>query len=267
MVRLFQVSKFANGDVTNPLTQYRGLDCIEKFCKHIISDAKRLYDSFLEKLMAPLTKSQLKEYKRATKCHICFKPFSEKKRKVGDHCHYSGLYRGAADSSCNLQYKIPNYIPVIFHNLAGYDAHLFIRELAQYTTGMGIIAKNMEDYISFSIKVEVDKYIDEEGNERTKEMELRFIDSIKLMSSSLDSLVNNLARGGHKFWGFENYNCHQCELLIRKGIYPYEYMDSWKKFRETSLPSEKKSIVISTCLELVMETTVSTVANWGISLG
>ena len=91
---------------------------------------------------------------------------------------------------------------------------------------MGAIAKNVEDYISFSIKVEVDKYIDKDGNERKKEMKLRFIDSIKFMSSSLDSLVNNLARGGHEFFGFESYNDRQHKLLIRKGIYPYEYMDS-----------------------------------------
>ena len=191
-------SKFAYGEVTNALTQYRGLDCIEKFCEHIISEAKRLYNCFQERSMQPLTKSQLKEYKRATKCHICFKPFGEK-GKVRDHCHYSGLHRGAAHFSCNLQYKIPSYIPVVFHNLAGYDAHLFIRELAKYTTGKGVIAEIIEDYISFSIKVEVDKYIDKEGNEKTKEIELRFIDSIKFMSSSLDSLVNNLARGGHEF--------------------------------------------------------------------
>ena len=94
---------------------------------------------------------------------------------------------------------------------------------------MGVIAKNTEDYISFSIKVEVDKYVDKEENERMKEMELRFIDSIKFMSSSLDSLVNNLPRGGHEFWGFENYNDRQRELLIRKGIYPYEYMDSFTR--------------------------------------
>ena len=187
--------------------------------------------------MAPLTKSQHKEYKRATKCHICFKLFSEKKRKVRDHCHYSGLYRGVAHSSCNLKYKIPNYIPVIFHNLAGYNAHLFIRELSKYTTGIGVIAKNMEDYISFSISVEVDKYINKGSNERVKEMELRFIDSIKFTSSSLDSPVNNLARGGHEFFGFESYNDHKCKLLIQKGIYPYKYMDSWDKFKETSLPS------------------------------
>ena len=91
---------------------------------------------------------------------------------------------------------------------------------------MGVIAKNTEDYISFSIKVEVDKYIDKNGNERTKKMELRFIDSIKFMSSSLDFLVNNLAKRGHQFFGFENYNDPQRKLLIRKGIFPYEYMDS-----------------------------------------
>ena len=104
-------SNFSYGNLTNPLTQYRGPDCVTKFCAHIISEAKRLYNPFPENPMAPLTKSQLKEYKRATKCHICFKPFTEKKRKVTDHCHYSGLYQGAAHSSCNLQYKIPNCIP------------------------------------------------------------------------------------------------------------------------------------------------------------
>ena len=98
----------------------------------------------------------------------------------------------------------------------------------------------MEDYISFSIKVEVDKYIDKNGDERTKEMELRFIESIKFMSSSLDSLINNLARGGHEFFGLESYNDRQRELLIRKGIYPYEYIFSWDKFEETSLPSIEK---------------------------
>ena len=101
-------SKFAYGDIDNPLTQYRGQDCVERFCEHIISEAKRLYNSFPECPMTPLTKSQLKEHKRATKCHICFKPFGDK-HKVRDHCHYSGTYRGAAHSSCNLHYKIPSY--------------------------------------------------------------------------------------------------------------------------------------------------------------
>ena len=117
---------------------------------------------------------------------------------------------------CNLRYKIPKYIAVVFHNLAGYDAHLFIRELAKHTNHMGVIAKTAEDYISFSIKIEVDL------GSHTKEIELRFIDSFKFMSSSLDSLVNNLAKIDHKSWGFEEYSDKQHELVIRKRIYPYE---------------------------------------------
>ena len=66
-------SKFAYGEVKNPLTQYRGSDCVEKFCEHIISEAKRLHTSFPERPMIPLTKSQLKDHKRATKCHYASK--------------------------------------------------------------------------------------------------------------------------------------------------------------------------------------------------
>ena len=204
-------SKFAYGKVKKPTTQCRGPDCVEKFCEKIISEAKRLYKSFPEVPMLPLTKEQVKEYKKAKICHICFKDFKEK-GKVRDHCHYTGVYRGAAHYGCNLRYKIPSYIPVVFHNLAGYDAHLFIRELAKHTKDIDVIAKNVEDYISFSIKVEVDKYMDKNGEEKFKEIDLRFIDSFKFMSSSLDSLVNNLAKGSHKFWGFEN-------LLINKVNY------------------------------------------------
>ena len=231
-------SEFAYGEVKDPLRLYRGKDCISRFCEHIIEEAHQLYNSFPEKTMAPLTKSQLREYKHATKCHICFKHFKDEDRKVRDHCHYSGEYRRAAHSLCNLQYKIPSYIPVVFHNLAGYNAHLFIKELAKHGSEMGVIAKNTEDYISFSIKVEAGKYVDKNGEEPSKEIDLRFIDSIKFMSSSLDSLVNNLTRGlgNDKFFSFDECNEHQCELLIRKGIYPCEYMDSWGRFEETNLP-------------------------------
>ena len=95
--------------------------------------------------MKPPTKVLLKEYRKATECHICFKELGE--NKVRNHCHYSGLYRGAAHTMSNLRYKIPKYIPVVFHNLAGYDAHLFIHELDKHMSHMGVIAKNIEDYI------------------------------------------------------------------------------------------------------------------------
>ena len=232
-------SEFAyNGKIENPLKLYRGKDCVKKFCDHVIGEARHLYQSFPEVPMIPLTPKEMDRYKKSERCHICFKPFKEDNPKVRDHCHYTGRYRGPAHMKCNLQYKIPSYIPIVFHNLSGYDTHLFIKELAASTdrAKMGAVAKNKEDYISFSIKVEVDKYIDKNGTEKSKEIELRFIDSFKFMSSSLDSLANNLSRGGIKFFGFEGYSENQYKLLIKKGIYPYEYMTDWDKFKETKLP-------------------------------
>ena len=155
------------------MKEYRGKDCIRRFCEHIVAEAHRLYRSFPEKPMEPLTKAQSKEYNQARKCHICFRPFKPNDCKVRDHCHYTGTYRGAAHSLCNLQYKIPSYIPVVFHKLAGYDAHIFIRELSKHGSRMGVIAKNTKDYISFLLKVEVDKYTDKDGIECPTEIDLK----------------------------------------------------------------------------------------------
>ena len=226
-------SKFAYGDVDNPLRLYGGKDCIETFCIYIKGEARRLYHMFPELPMGPLTKKQWKKYMKAAKYHTCYKPFTLKDHKVRDHCHYTGLYRGPAHSLCNLRYKIPSYIPVVFHNLSGYHTHLFIRELGAHD--MEVIAKNKEDYISFSIKVPVDSYIDKNGEEKDKLIELRFIDSFKFMSSSLDSLTKNLVRGGKKLFGFEDYSELQYRLLTRKGVYPYEYVNSWDRFNKTQL--------------------------------
>ena len=136
-------------------------------------------------------------------------------------------------------YKIPSYIQVVLHNLSDYNARLFIRELATSVPGgakMGVITKNKEDFITFSMKVAVDKYIDKNGVEKDKEIELRFIDSFKFMSSSLDSLTNNLVHEGQDLFGFEEYTPAQYKLLIKKGIYPYEWeMSKWEKFKETKL--------------------------------
>ena len=103
-----------------------------------------------------------------------------------------------------------------------------------------MIAKNKEDYITFSIDVVIDKYVNKDGNEKDKMIKLRFIDSFKFMVSSLDSLTNNLVKGGRKLMGFEDFSEEQYELLVRKGIYPYEYMSSWDRFTEMELPPKKK---------------------------
>ena len=194
-------SKFAYGDVDNPLRLYRGKDCIEIFCNYIKRESHRLYHMFPELPMDPLIKKQWKKYKKATKCHNCYKPFTLRDPKVRNHWHYTGLCRGPAHSLCNLRDKIPSYIPAVVHNLSGYDSHLFIKELGAHTSDMEVIAKNKEDYISFSIKVPVEKYIDKNGEEKDKLTELRFIDNFKFTSSSLDSLTKNLvSRGKEIVW-------------------------------------------------------------------
>ena len=75
-------------------------------------------------------------------------------RRVRDHCHYIGEYPGAAHNNCNLKYKIPDHIPIVFHNLIGYDAHLFIKELRR-KFNKNDIAESKEKYISFNVKINV----------------------------------------------------------------------------------------------------------------
>ena len=89
-------SKFAYGEVKDPLKLYRGKDCVEKFCDYIKREAHRLYHMFPEKPMTPLSIKQWKKYKKSTICHICYKPFAQTNRKGRDHYHYTGLYRGPA---------------------------------------------------------------------------------------------------------------------------------------------------------------------------
>ena len=189
--------------------------------------------------MEPLTSQEWKDYNKAKKCHICFKSFQEINPKVRDHCHYTGQHREPAHRNCNLRYKIPSHIPVIFHNLSGYDTHLFIRELGKETYKIGVITENKEKYISFTADVVVGQYEDKSSKTKEKKIQLRFIDSMRLMASSVDSLTNNLVKDGRKLTGFEDCSEEQYGLLIRKGVYPYEYMSSWDKFSETKLPPKE----------------------------
>ena len=101
-----------------------------------------------------------------------------------------------------------------------------------------MITENKEKYISFTIDVVADEYQDK-GKTKEKKIHLRFINSFKFMASSLDSLTNNLVKGGQKLTGFKDYSEDQCAPLVRKGVYPHEYMMSWDKFTETQLPPKE----------------------------
>ena len=237
-------SKFAYGDVPDPTKLYRGKDCVEQFVDHVEKEVKRLYELYPQQPMIELTDVLKREHEAAESCHICLKPFDDPgNRKVRDHCHYTGLYRGAAHNNCNLKYKIPDFVPIAFHNLSGYDAHLFIKELGKKFNkdDIGVIAENKEKYISFSVKIPVKLagVIDKNGKQVVKKIQLRFIDSFRFMASSLDKLAKNLdddqCKNLRDFYSDEEH----FKLMRRKGSYPYEYVDSWEKFEETELPSKE----------------------------
>ena len=160
-------------------------------------------------------------------------------KKVRDHCHFTGRYRGAAHKSCNLKYKKPDFTPVVFHNLSGYDAHLFIKNLGFTTGDINCIPNNEERYISFTKTIIAYNYKNSKGDTKPKYHKIRFIDSFKFMAASLASLVNNLPETA-----FNNlkryYTGDKFNLVKRKGVNPYEYMDSLQRFNETKL-SPKES--------------------------
>ena len=186
--------------------------------------------------------------KYATTCHICEKELGED--RVIDHCHLTGKFRGAAHKKCNLNYRIPNFIPVFFHNLSGYDSHLFIKKIktnvpteyhiklprnsilksltgkewvTHHVTSEGDIScipKTEENYITFGKKITVDAYLDEGENIKPVKREIRFLDSYKFMSASLDTLSKNLSDDQCK--NLSNmYSGKQFNLMRRKGVFPH----------------------------------------------
>ena len=107
---------------------------MERFCKDLRDHAMKIIN-YEEKEMIPLTGKNTKSYEKQKVCYICKKEFStdEKEKnafklyhKVRDHCHYTGKFRGAAHSICNLRYKTPKEISIVFHNGSTYDYHFII---------------------------------------------------------------------------------------------------------------------------------------------
>ena len=98
---------------------------MEIFVKWLEEDVKEIAN--IPKVNMVFNKEEAEGFNKATKCWICKKDSNDD--KVRDHCHFTGRYRGAAHNSCNLEYKKPKYIPVVFHNLSNYDSHLFIKNL------------------------------------------------------------------------------------------------------------------------------------------
>lgn len=219
------------------------VDCIEWFIKEleIITKyaARMLLDS---KAMDILNSEQLRLMQDANVvCHICEKPFEANQRRVADHCHFTGKFRGPAHGSCNLKFKDTRIIPVIMHNLSRYDAHLFIKQLAVAMGGkITIIPQNAEEYISFT-KI-VNGSIPAFLNHRER-IQLKFLDSFRFMAQSLSDLASWIPENGKSLLYAEYgkmYSKKQITMLERKGVFPYDYIDSLERLNETSLPPKAK---------------------------
>ena len=240
----YYIKSFDDNVYKSKLRMYTGEDAMEKFVDWIEDDVKDIANiPDVEMIFGP---NELKQFNEATKCWICKGEFDDtpdakgyrKGEKVRDHCHYTGRFRGAAHNFCNLKYKKPKFIPVVFHNLSGYDSHLFIKNLGFTEGTIDCIPNNEEKYISFTKNTVVSSYTNEEGKNKPIKHKIRFIDSFKFMNESLESLVNNLPGDG--FNNLERYyKGEKLSLVKQKGFYPYEYMDSLERFKENKIPSKE----------------------------
>ena len=226
---------------TKPEQIYRGENAVYKFLENMLEEVKYCKKVMKKHFNKPLrmTEENEQEFKKATTCHICDKKYTEKDIRVRDHCHITGKYRGSAHQECNLKLRInPKEIkiPVIIHNLRGYDSHFIMQEIGAivkkhaYKNNKGeekqmninAIPNNMEKYMAFML-----------GNHLT------FIDSFQFMSSSLDKLVSNLPAEALKYTS-KRFQKEKLNLMTRKGIYPYDYRDSFEKFNKTELPTKEE---------------------------
>ena len=146
--------------------------------------------NYEKKEMIPLTKEEKRAHRTSKRCYICKKKFNtdynnKKYQKVRDHCHYTGKYRGAAHDICNLRYKIPKEIPVVFHNGSTYDYHFIIKELAEEFEGeFECLGKNTEKYTTFSVPIKkyiTKKYKDVNDKIKNISYKIKFIDSFRFM--------------------------------------------------------------------------------------
>jgi len=194
---------------SQPIYSYHGPNPAKHCIDNLLAVSRQLeQDMKIKRPCIPLTEYELESYNNATHCHICDKELNGD--KVLDHCHFTGKYRGPAHNNCNLHYHLKtNEIPVICHNLRGYDSHLLISEFYNYNLKMSCIPNNPQKFMSFTLSI------------------LKFIDSQQFMNESLDSLCNNMITDNMEMFKYTSeYFKENTKLMARKGIYPYDYVKS-----------------------------------------
>ena len=204
---------------------YRGETAVSEFINKLLSIGDQIKSVLKIEQPMIISNEEEKEFKKCKNCHIC-KGLVEEHDKRRDHDHTSGEYIGCAHNSCNLNRNHKDYkVPVYLHNMKGFDGHLIIQGLRKKNfENINIIAQNFEKYMCIEFS------------------NLKILDSFAFLASSLDTLAKNLLKDGkqnfkHTLKG--NFTDEQSDLILQKGIYPYEYMDDFSRFDECKLPSMK----------------------------
>ncbi|KAF4518575.1 hypothetical protein B566_EDAN015733 [Ephemera danica] len=206
---------------------YRGKDAPLKFMEYMKDVSEKISKVYDRNIPIQMEDDDWCDFMLSTHCYLCNKPFHDDREKRQDHCHLTGKYRGAAHNHCNLNLQERKRLPVFFHNLSGYDSHFLVRELGfEVEDGsVEVIANNTERYITFS--------------KMFGDMKVQFLDTLRFMPYSLDALVGFMAP--KDFVHIENYfSADKLDLVKRKGVFCYEFVDSMKKLELDHLPPKKE---------------------------
>ena len=218
---------------------YRGENAVYKFMEKMLEEVEYCKAVIKKHFNKPLVMTEVDEqhFKTMDGCHICGEKYTDKDVRIRDHCHITGEFRGSAHQECNLKLRIKpeNFkIPVIFHNLRGYDSHFIMQQIGEIANKHGYTNKKREkqDLNINAIPNNIEKCMAFMlGNHPT------FIDSFQFMSSSLDKLVSNLPKDD-LIYTSKAFRGKRLDLMSQKGVYPYDYMDSFEKFNEKELPTK-----------------------------
>lgn len=207
---------------------YSGPDCAKIFLERLLVDIKQICSkNRFQKCPKPLSSECHDIISQTSTCFICEKVMDE--NKIIDYDWHTGDFRGVGHQSCIDKFRAPNYIPVFLHNLSNYDAHFIVHALNFVEGEIQIIPQNKEKYISFSKQLLI--------NNQT--VSLRFVDSFKFLSCSLEKLAKNLEDDQFVELKKAFPSSDDFTRLRRKGVYPYEYMTSYELLKLTSLPNKE----------------------------
>ena len=231
---------------------YRGEDCMDVFTNKLIEVKDKIMAKMEENKEPIKTAKNLEDFKNATHCFICGEKFEKDDVRCYDNCHFTGKYRGCAHQKCNLDYSMRRYkIPVFFHNLKNYDAHLVIEKANDLSENsrIDVIAQNTEKFVTFGFK------------------RLSFKDSFSFLTASLDKLVGltkyenydpkkakeelTMSDEWDKRFKFRKRNPYvddldDLDLLTDKGVHPYDYFEQlppkkafYSKLTETNISDDE----------------------------